>query len=155
MTGLPDELTETPEARPVDVLADILSSLRLTGGVVIDAEMRGDYCLESQFTPEDCEAFLNARTPDLIAYHYVRSGRVFAQVDGFPAIEARPWRRLLTSVPRSTIPHSTSESRWYSCRARRFEAIVRTLASSPRAMAQGYRIGARPRSLPGSEACGA
>ena len=29
----------------MDVLTDILASLRLTGGVVIDAETRGDFCM--------------------------------------------------------------------------------------------------------------
>ena len=38
----------------MDVLADILASLHLTGGVVLDAETSGDWCLSSQFTPEDC-----------------------------------------------------------------------------------------------------
>ena len=35
----------------MDVLSDILASLRLTGGVVIDGQMRGDFCLFSSFTP--------------------------------------------------------------------------------------------------------
>ena len=72
----------------MDVLADILASLRLTGGVVIDAEAHGDFCFESQFTPDDWAGYLNSRTADMMAYHYVRSGRVFAKVDGAPAIEA-------------------------------------------------------------------
>ena len=51
MTGLPDKLIETPvmagAGHPMDVLSDILASLRLTGGVVIDAQLRGDFCLLS------------------------------------------------------------------------------------------------------------
>ncbi len=83
----------------MDVLTDILASLRLTGGVVIEANTRGDWCLASQFRPDDCAAFLSARTPDLIAYHYIRSGRVFAQVDGEPPIEAHAGDVIL--VPRN------------------------------------------------------
>ena len=47
MTGLPDKLTETPDGMggPMDVLDEILGSLRLTGGVVIDGEFSGDYCV--------------------------------------------------------------------------------------------------------------
>src|SRR5258708_3892350 len=35
----------------MDVLDDILGSLRLSGGVVIDGEFTGDYCVRAQFTP--------------------------------------------------------------------------------------------------------
>ena len=49
MTGLPDKLTETPHSMrggvQMDVLDEILSSLRLTGGVVIDGEFTGDFCV--------------------------------------------------------------------------------------------------------------
>ena len=56
MTALPDNLTETPHTYAgggprLDVLDEILSSLRLTGGVVVDGEFSGDYCLGAQFTP--------------------------------------------------------------------------------------------------------
>lgn len=71
----------------MDVLTDILASLRLTGGVVIDAETHGDFCLLSRFRDEDCERF-NVRADELIAYHYVRTGRLFASVDGQPPILA-------------------------------------------------------------------
>ena len=63
----------------MDVLTDILGSLRLTGGVVIDAETSGDFCLLSRFRDEDCARF-DVRANELIAYHYVRSGRLYASV---------------------------------------------------------------------------
>ena len=85
----------------MDVLADILDSLRLTGGVVIDAEASGDYCLLSRFTEEDCRQF-QVSGEDLIAYHYVRSGTVHASVDGYPPVEARPGDIIL--LPRND-PH--------------------------------------------------
>jgi pimeloyl-ACP methyl ester carboxylesterase/AraC-like DNA-binding protein len=72
---------------PMDVLTDILASLRLTGGVVIDAETSGDFCLLSRFTDSDRERF--QVSGDLIAYHFVRSGRVFAAVDGAAPVEAK------------------------------------------------------------------
>ena len=93
MTALPDKLIETPGrtgAGPMmDVLSDILASLRLTGGVVIDAQMRGDFCLLSQFTPDHCAPFF-PMPETLIGYHYVRSGSMLVQVDGMPpvAVEA-------------------------------------------------------------------
>ena len=93
MIALPDDLIETPDHLPiggnVDVLTDILGSLRLTGGVVIDADLHGDFCVRAQFTPAHCAPFFP--TPDtLISYHYVRSGRMIVEVDGMPpaSIEA-------------------------------------------------------------------
>ena len=69
----------------MDVLDEILSSLRLSGGVVIDAEFSGDYCVRAQFTPDHCAPWFP--TPQtMISYHYVRSGRAIAQVDGMPPV---------------------------------------------------------------------
>ncbi|MFC7536863.1 cupin domain-containing protein [Sphingomonas sp. GCM10030256] len=85
----------------MDVVSDILSSLRLTGGIVIDAEASGAWCMMSQFGPEHCAPFFP--TPgDLIGYHYVRCGRLWAQVEGMPAAEAQAGSVLL--FPRND-PH--------------------------------------------------
>lgn len=83
MTGLPDNLTQTPErgATSMDILGDVLSSLRLTGGVVVDGRLTGQFCLNAQFTPEECAPFFPP--PEvLIGYHYVRSGNAIIHVDG-------------------------------------------------------------------------
>ena len=90
MTALLDNLTETPHSQVargtrLDVLDQILSSLRLTGGVVIDGEFTGDYCVRAQFTPEHCAPWF-AMPKTLISYHYVRSGRTIALVDGLPPV---------------------------------------------------------------------
>src|SRR5688572_22779945 len=90
MTGLPDELIETPHTYagggPVmDVLDDILGSLRLTGGVVIDGEFSGDFCVNAEFTPDHTAPFFPM--PDsMISYHYVRSGRLIIETDGQPPV---------------------------------------------------------------------
>ncbi|UVO49685.1 alpha/beta fold hydrolase [Sphingomonas sp. SUN019] len=65
----------------MDVLSDILSSMRLSGGVVIDAELSGPSCLVSQFTKEHYASFF-AEPAHVIAYHYVRSGRIWVEVPG-------------------------------------------------------------------------
>jgi AraC-like DNA-binding protein len=67
----------------MDVLDEILSSLRLTGGVVVDGEFTGDFCVLSQFTPDHCAPFF-PMPETLISYHYVRSGRIIVEVDGLP-----------------------------------------------------------------------
>ena len=84
----------------MDVLTDILGSLRLTGGVVIDAETSGDFCLLSRFQDEDCARF-DVRANELIAYHYVRSGRLYASVDGETPIAAKAGDIIL--LPRNDV----------------------------------------------------
>jgi AraC-like DNA-binding protein len=70
----------------MDVLDEILNSLRLTGGVVIDGAFSGEFCLLAEFTPKHFAPFFPI--PDkLISYHYVRSGTLIIEVAGMPARE--------------------------------------------------------------------
>ena len=78
----------------MDVLGDIMSSLRLTGGVILEAEAKGDWCVSSHMEPEDVAALFPAGG-HIIAYHYIREGRVQAQVDGGAPVEAGPGSVLL------------------------------------------------------------
>ncbi|HEX7930509.1 MAG TPA: alpha/beta fold hydrolase, partial [Sphingomicrobium sp.] len=65
----------------MDVLDDILSSLRLRGGVVVDGEFSGEFCVAAEFTPGHFEPFFPV--PDkLVSYHYVRSGKLIVELDG-------------------------------------------------------------------------
>jgi AraC-like DNA-binding protein len=109
MTGLPDKLTETPHTYAgrglsMDVLDEILGSLRLTGGVVIDAEFSGDYCVRAEFTPAHCAPWFPI-PQRLISYHYVRSGRTVAEVEGLPPIEVEAGSIVI--LPRND-PHLLS-----------------------------------------------
>jgi pimeloyl-ACP methyl ester carboxylesterase/AraC-like DNA-binding protein len=69
----------------MDVLDDILGSLRLTGGVVIDGAFSGDFCVNAEFTPGHFEPFFPV-PEKLISYHYVRSGKLIVEVEGQPAV---------------------------------------------------------------------
>lgn len=73
----------------MDVLDEILSSLRLTGGVVIDADFTGDFCVLAQFTPDHCSPFF-PMPDELISYHYIRSGHAIVEVDGVPPVHLGP-----------------------------------------------------------------
>ena len=85
----------------MDVLDEILSSLRLSGGVVIDAEFSGDFCVRAQFTPDHCAPFFPL--PDmLIGYHYIRSGRAICEVDGMAPVSLGPGS--IAILPRNN-PH--------------------------------------------------
>ena len=105
MTALPDKLTETPdspdaEAR-LDVVDDILESLRLSGGVVVDGAFTGDFCVRAEFTPQHCAPFF-AMPDRLIAYHYVRTGNLIVIADGAPPVTLGPGSIVL--LPRND-PH--------------------------------------------------
>jgi AraC-like DNA-binding protein len=70
----------------VDPLSEVLRSVRLTGGIFIDARFTADWCVTANMTADDVRSFLP--TPaQLIAYHVVLDGRLVASVEGAPAIE--------------------------------------------------------------------
>lgn len=72
----------------MDILDEILDSLRLTGGVVVDARAKGDWCMISQFTREHCALYFPV-PGTLIGYHYIRTGELWAEVDGHPPVAIR------------------------------------------------------------------
>jgi pimeloyl-ACP methyl ester carboxylesterase/AraC-like DNA-binding protein len=69
----------------VGVLEDILGSLRLTGGVIVDGQMTGDFAFNAQFTPEECAPFFPP-PETLIGYHFIRSGTAVIQVEGLEPV---------------------------------------------------------------------
>ena len=70
----------------------------------------------------------------------VDPGRIshYLPPNGTNSIDAPPFRRLFTSVPVRTIPHSSSSSTWYSKRALRFCAMLRGVFGS-----SGFATGRR------------
>lgn len=82
----------------MDVLADILGSMRLSGGVVFDAEFHAPWCIVSQYGPQDCAAFFPVPA-HVIAFHYVREGKFHAQVMGQAAVEVEAGEIIL--LPRN------------------------------------------------------
>src|SRR6185369_3306917 len=86
----------------MDALDDILGSLRLSGGVVIDGAFTGDFCVVAQFTPEHFAPFF-PEPETLISYHYVRSGQLIIQVEGSPPVNLDAGS--IAILPRNT-PHT-------------------------------------------------
>jgi pimeloyl-ACP methyl ester carboxylesterase/AraC-like DNA-binding protein len=86
----------------MDVLEEILSSLRLTGGVVIDGKFSGDFCVLAQFTPDHFAPFF-PMPQTLISYHYVRSGEMVIEVEGQPPLALR--KGSIAILPRND-PHT-------------------------------------------------
>ncbi|PMR72163.1 AraC family transcriptional regulator [Halomonas heilongjiangensis] len=68
----------------MDASLDVLRTLRLTGGLFLDAEFTAPWCVAARVAPEDCRPF----TPlpgGIIAYHYVSAGRLWLRVgEGAP-----------------------------------------------------------------------
>ncbi len=92
MIQLPDKLIEMPvigrqAGAPVDVLTQVLDSLRLSGGVILEGRARGDWCVSSHLLPQDVAELFPVGGP-VIAYHYVQTGQIFAKVEGQPAVAA-------------------------------------------------------------------
>jgi AraC-like DNA-binding protein len=65
----------------MDLLTDMLSAVKLTGGVFVDAELRAPFNLMSQIGPKECARFFPSPR-HVIAYHYVREGVFACQVVG-------------------------------------------------------------------------
>jgi AraC-like DNA-binding protein len=70
----------------LDVLADMLSSMRLSGGEFLDGEFRAPWSVISHIGPDDCARFFPVPA-HVIGYHFVRSGRLGCQVGEGPVIE--------------------------------------------------------------------
>lgn len=82
MTAPPDFLSEALEwGTALEPYADILRSMRVTGGIFLDAQFTAPWCISAMVGPEDCAPF--APVPaSIVAFHYVRSGRLLAELEG-------------------------------------------------------------------------
>jgi AraC-like DNA-binding protein len=85
----------------LDVLADALASLRLTGGVFLDGEFGAPWAVLSHIEPDDCARFFD-EPHHVIAYHFVRSGRLSCQVGDGPRVQLSAGEIVL--LPRND-PH--------------------------------------------------
>jgi AraC-like DNA-binding protein len=84
----------------IDPLSEVLRSVRLTGGIFLDARFTAPWCVHTQILAEDCGAF-TVKPPVLIAYHFVIAGKLLVSVDGASTIEARAGEIVL--LPRNDI----------------------------------------------------
>lgn len=62
-----------------DTLSDILRSLRLKGGIFLDARFTAPWCVSSHMTPEEVGAFLKSPA-EIVSLHYVVKGRLYVGV---------------------------------------------------------------------------
>lgn len=90
----------------MDALSDVLRVVRLTGGVFLDAEFTAPWCVTAKVGTEDYRPLL-AAPAQVIAYHYVVSGRLLLQVEGERAVEVQAGEIVL--LPRNDIHRLGSE----------------------------------------------
>ena len=62
----------------MEVIDDILSAMRLAGGVILDGELRGEWSIHSSFPQPVCAQFFPVRG-SLISYHFIREGELSAR----------------------------------------------------------------------------
>src|SRR5262249_12832269 len=65
----------------MDALSEVLRSVRLTGGMFLEARFTAPWCVTSKITAEDCRPFL-ASPAQVIAYHFVIEGRLLVELEG-------------------------------------------------------------------------
>ena len=91
----------------IDPLSEVLRSVRLTGGIFLDARFTAPWCVHTQILAEDCGAF-PVKPPLLIAYHFVISGKFLLSTEGEPAVEVRAGEIVL--LPRNDVHTLASAS---------------------------------------------
>jgi AraC-like DNA-binding protein len=84
----------------IDPLLEVLRSVRLKGGVFLDARFTAPWCVHTNIVAEDCGAF-PVKPPLLIAYHFVIEGKVLVSVAGEPALDVRAGEIVL--LPRNDV----------------------------------------------------
>jgi AraC-like DNA-binding protein len=72
--------------RMMDVLGDILSTMKLSGSVFLECEFSAPWCVTSSIDTESCAAFF-PEPEHVIGYHYVISGSLLCSVgEGEPIV---------------------------------------------------------------------
>jgi len=82
----------------IDPLSQVLGSVRLTGGVFLEARFTAPWCTLSQITAEDIQPFMEA-PGQIIAYHFVVGGRLLCAIEGQPPLEVQAGEVVL--MPRN------------------------------------------------------
>lgn len=80
----------------MDALSNLLRVVRFSGGVFLEANFRGPWCIRAQVTPADCG--VGVRTDaTLVAFHYVLDGGMQVRVGNGEPRTARPGEIILLS----------------------------------------------------------
>jgi AraC-like DNA-binding protein len=78
-----------------DPLSDVLRTVRLTGGVFLEASLTAPWSIIAAVSPEHCARFQIPTTSQIIAYHLIVSGTAFVSVEGQPSVAAHSGEVIL------------------------------------------------------------
>jgi AraC-like DNA-binding protein len=81
-----------------DAISAVLQSIRLTGGIFLDARFTAPWCTSAAVAAEDCKPLL-AAPAHVIAFHVVIAGSLLAFVGDEPAVEVNAGEIVL--LPRN------------------------------------------------------
>lgn len=84
----------------IDPLSEALRSVRLTGGIFLDANFTAPWCVRTKILAEDCGTFL-VKPSILIAYHFVIAGKFLLSIEGEAPVEVRAGEIVL--LPRNDV----------------------------------------------------
>src|SRR5689334_10010962 len=82
-TARPSDRTARPNrtvSQMLDPLSDVLRSVRLAGGVFLDARFTAPWCVATRIGVEECSPFM-AGLVQVIGYHVVIEGRMLISLD--------------------------------------------------------------------------
>ena len=65
----------------MDTLSEILRTVRLKGGIFLDARFTPSWSVASSITPDDLQPYMK-QAEVLCARHYVISGEMYVEVEG-------------------------------------------------------------------------
>jgi len=88
----------------MDTLSEILRTVRLRGGVFLDARLTPPWSIATSLTPDDLVPYM-ARPEVLCSLHYVISGEMFVEIGGEEPLLVRSGELVL--LPRN-VPHTLS-----------------------------------------------
>ncbi|MGY3357082.1 hypothetical protein ACVWZK_003745 [Bradyrhizobium sp. GM0.4] len=91
----------------IDPLSEVLRSVRLTGGIFLDARFTAPWSVHTQIVAEDCVTFA-VKPSLLIAYHFVIAGKFLLSVDSEPTVEVRAGEIVL--LPRNDVHTLASDA---------------------------------------------
>jgi AraC-like DNA-binding protein len=78
----------------MDVLTNIISAMRLSGSVFLEAEFTSPWCVTAMIPREDWSAFF-PEAAHIIAYHYVAEGEFLCALEDQPPVTVRQGQILL------------------------------------------------------------
>src|SRR5260221_5471060 len=89
MAARPDHLIVRPNPQVtalMDPLSEVLRSVRLKGGIFLDARFTAPWSVVSKIDTAICAPFLMAPT-HIIAYHFIIDGQLLITIEGEPTME--------------------------------------------------------------------